>query len=54
MEALRQCLDRLSTTAAALVRARLAGDDYSEVCRHLGLKSEQAYKMFHSAKDQLK
>jgi RNA polymerase sigma-70 factor (ECF subfamily) len=54
MEALQRCLEKLSPTAAALVKARLAGDDYPEVCRHLGLKSEQAYKMFHAAKDQLK
>jgi RNA polymerase sigma-70 factor, ECF subfamily len=54
MEALRQCLEKLSATAAALVRARLAGDDYPDVCCQLGLKSGQAYKLFHSAKDQLK
>jgi RNA polymerase sigma factor (sigma-70 family) len=54
MEALRQCLDKLNATAAALVRARLAGEDYSDICRQLGLTSGQAYKLFHSSNDQLK
>ena len=54
MDALRQCLDKLDAKAAALVRARLVGEDYAEVCRQLGLNSGQAYKLFHSSKDQLK
>jgi RNA polymerase sigma factor (sigma-70 family) len=54
MEALRQCLEKLNATAAALVRARLAGEDYSDICRQLGLTSGQAYKLFHSSNDQLK
>jgi RNA polymerase sigma-70 factor, ECF subfamily len=54
MEALRKCLEKLGATAAALVRARLAGNDYASVCRQLGIEPGQAYKLFHSAKDQLK
>jgi len=54
MEALRGCLEKLSAPAAAVVRARLAGEEYPELCQRLGMKSGQAYKLFHSAKDQLK
>jgi RNA polymerase sigma factor (sigma-70 family) len=54
MEALRRCLEKLSSPAAEVVRARLAGEEYSELCRRLGMNSGQAYKLFHSAKDQLK
>ncbi len=53
VEALRRCLERLSSEAAEIVRARLGGDDYSEVCRRLGLSSNRAYKLFHTAKEQL-
>jgi RNA polymerase sigma-70 factor (ECF subfamily) len=52
-EALRQCLARLSSEAAEIVRARLGGDDYPEVCRRLGLSLNRAYKLFHTAKRQL-
>ncbi len=31
-EVLRLCLEKLESKAAALVKARLAGDDYPEVC----------------------
>jgi len=54
MEALRRCLETLSSLAAVVVRARLAGEEYSELCQRLGMKSGQAYKLFHSAKEQLK
>jgi DNA-directed RNA polymerase specialized sigma24 family protein len=53
-EALRRCLEKLEAKAADLVRSRLAGEDYEEVCRRLGLKSSQAYKLFHTARDRLK
>jgi RNA polymerase sigma-70 factor, ECF subfamily len=53
-EALRRCLEKLNDTAAALVRARLAGDDYAEICQRLGLAPQQAHKLFHTSKDQLK
>jgi RNA polymerase sigma-70 factor (ECF subfamily) len=54
MEALRRCLEKLGSPAAAVVRARLAGEEYPELCRRLGMTSGQAYRLFHSAKDQLK
>jgi RNA polymerase sigma factor (sigma-70 family) len=53
-EALRRCLEKLEAKAAALVRARLGGEDYDGVCRRLGLEAQQAYKLFHLAKDRLK
>jgi RNA polymerase sigma-70 factor (ECF subfamily) len=53
MEALHRCLERLDAEAAALVRARLAGDSYEEICPRLGLKPERAHKLFHQAKAQL-
>jgi RNA polymerase sigma-70 factor (ECF subfamily) len=52
-EVLRGCLDRLPAELAALVRARLAGDSYEEICPRLGLKPERAHKLFHQAKEQL-
>jgi RNA polymerase sigma-70 factor, ECF subfamily len=54
MEILRRCLEALSATAATLVKARLAGEDYANVCVELGITPGQAYKLFHSAKVQLK
>jgi RNA polymerase sigma-70 factor (ECF subfamily) len=52
--ALERCLDRLKATAAALVRARLAGEDYATVSERLGLTPAQAHKQFHLAKSELK
>ena len=37
-----------------LVRARLGGDSYTDICGRLGLRPEQAHKLFHQAKAQLK
>jgi RNA polymerase sigma-70 factor (ECF subfamily) len=53
-DALRHCLEKLNNTAAALVRARLSGDDYAEICQRLGLAPQKAHKLFHTSKDQLK
>lgn len=50
---LSRCLERLTEEAAVLVRARLAGDSYLEVCQRLGMKPERAHKVFHQAKEQL-
>jgi RNA polymerase sigma-70 factor, ECF subfamily len=52
-EALRRCLERLSSEAVALVRARLGGADDREACRRLDLTPERAYTLFHRAKEQL-
>jgi len=50
---LLRCLGDLSDEAASLVRARLAGESYEEICRRTGWKVERAHKMFHQAKHQL-
>ena len=50
---LRGCLERLPAEWAALVRARLGGESYDEICPRLGLKPERAHKLFHQAKEQL-
>jgi RNA polymerase sigma factor (sigma-70 family) len=51
---LRGCLERLNSEAAALVRARLSGESYDDVCPRLGLKAAQAHKLFHQAKQELR
>jgi RNA polymerase sigma-70 factor (ECF subfamily) len=53
MDALKRCLDRLSADASALVRGRLGGESYPDLCQRLGLRPERAHKLFHLAKDQL-
>jgi RNA polymerase sigma-70 factor (ECF subfamily) len=52
-EALRDCLSRLGGETAELVRARLGGDPYPDICRRLGLTPARAHKLFHLAKEQL-
>jgi RNA polymerase sigma-70 factor (ECF subfamily) len=52
-EVLRRCLEKLAPKAAALVRARLAGEDYEVICPRLGLNANQAHKLFHTARGQL-
>jgi len=53
-EALERCLKALKSELAELVRARLDGASYAHVCGRLGLRPEQAHKLFHLAKAQLK
>jgi RNA polymerase sigma-70 factor (ECF subfamily) len=53
-EGFRRCLDRLPPDAAALIRARLGGEDYESVRTRLGWTANLAYKRFHAAKEQLK
>jgi len=53
-QAMERCLGRLKPQPAALVRARLAGEDYVTVCQRLGLTPAQAHKLFHLAKHGLK
>jgi RNA polymerase sigma factor (sigma-70 family) len=52
--ALGRCLERLETSAATIVRARLSGESYEDICPRLGLKTAQAHKLFHQAKEQLR
>jgi RNA polymerase sigma-70 factor (ECF subfamily) len=56
MVILSRCLERLeaeAAQAAELVRARLAGESYPELCERMGLRPERAHKLFHLAKEQL-
>ena len=50
---LQRCLGLLSAETAGLVKARLSGESYDEICRRLGWKMERAHKLFHQAKTQL-
>jgi RNA polymerase sigma-70 factor, ECF subfamily len=52
-EALRRCLSKLTAETAELVRARLGGDPYQDICPRLGLTPARAHKLFHMAKEQL-
>jgi RNA polymerase sigma factor (sigma-70 family) len=52
--ALARCLGQLETQAAELVRGRLAGESYEELCPRLGIKPQHAHKLFHKAKALLK
>ncbi|MFN4260704.1 MAG: RNA polymerase sigma factor [Gemmataceae bacterium] len=50
---LERCLQGLAPRLSALMRGRLAGEDYAELCETLGLSAAQAHKLFHTAKAQL-
>jgi RNA polymerase sigma-70 factor (ECF subfamily) len=47
---LEKCLARLESRLAELVRGRLAGETYDELCPRLGLTPAQGHKLFHTAK----
>ena len=53
MARLSRCLEQLDQDAALLVRARLAGQSYDEVCGRTGIQPARAHKLFHTAKSQL-
>lgn len=53
MEILSRCLSRLQEQLADLVRSRLGGEPYDEICSRLGLPPARAHKLFHTAKTQL-
>jgi RNA polymerase sigma-70 factor (ECF subfamily) len=52
--ALARGLGQLEERSAELVRSRLAGESYEEICPRLGLKAESAHKLFYQAKAVLK
>jgi RNA polymerase sigma-70 factor (ECF subfamily) len=49
-EALARALGQLGERAAEVVRSRLAGESYEELCPRLGLRPEHAHKIFYQAK----
>ncbi len=53
MTLLSRCLEKLEAEAATLVRARLAGQSYDEICERLEMRPPRAHKLFHLAKAQL-
>lgn len=53
MEILSRCLSRLQKELAELVRSRLSGESYDDICTRLGLPPARAHKLFHTAKAQL-
>jgi len=50
---LRACLDSLEPTLAELIRGRLGGRSYEELCGSLGLEQPRAHRLFHTAKQQV-
>jgi len=52
--ALERCLEKLAETARALVRGRMGGDSYEDLCGRLGLDANKAYKTYHAAVKQLR
>ncbi len=54
MATLQRCLGQLDAEAAALVRARLGGEDYAAICEALQMTPARAHKVFHRAKGELR
>ena len=52
-EILSRCLGRLKEEMADIVRSRLSGEDYSEICTRLQIKTSRAHKLFFQAREQL-
>ncbi len=50
---LERCLDALGADAAALVKGRLGGENYEDLCVRLGMKAAKAHKLWHKLKRQL-
>jgi RNA polymerase sigma factor (sigma-70 family) len=51
---LEHCLGCLDSKDNKLVRARLSGQSYEQVCADLGLTADEAHKRFHRAKQELR
>ncbi len=52
-ELLSNCLARLEESMYQIVRSRLEGEDYVEICERLELPISRAHKLFFHAKEQL-
>lgn len=50
---LERCLGKLEEEMASLVRSRLGGENYQDICQRLNLEEAQAHKLFFRAKKQL-
>lgn len=53
MKILKRCVERLGAEAAALVKGRLGGENYAEICKRLRLTPAQAHKLWHKVKRQI-
>lgn len=53
MEILNRCLGKLEEKLAKLVRLRLGGESYEDICERYNLQPARAHKLFHTAKAQL-
>ncbi len=51
--ALAGCLDLLEATAATVVRSRLKGESYDQICTELQITTKTAHKQFFDAKADL-
>src|SRR5271166_5949051 len=52
-EALRRCLEKLEPQIAELIRSRLAGESYPEICKRLTLEARRAHMLYHKASKRL-
>jgi len=52
-EALRRCLEKLEVQIVELVRSRLAGEGYPEICKRLDVDARRAHMLYHKASKQL-
>jgi RNA polymerase sigma-70 factor (ECF subfamily) len=52
--ALEDCMQKLDEKQADVFRSRMAREDYSMVASRLNVTVDEAYKMLHKAKDQLR
>ncbi|MCE9533124.1 MAG: sigma-70 family RNA polymerase sigma factor [Planctomycetes bacterium] len=50
---LEKCLDHLPGDQGTVVRGKLGGEDYEQICLRIGIKTPQAHKLFFQAKDRL-
>ncbi len=53
MQTLAECLEKLESTAGALIRSRLRGESYEGICEQLKLTAHRAHRLLHTAKQQL-
>ena len=52
-ELLAECLEILDSIKGSLIRGRLAGHSYDQLCQELGINTARAHKLFFQAKNQL-
>lgn len=50
MEILRDCIGRLGGRAAQVVRLRLEGRSFSQICEQLQITRKRAYRLMHEAR----